>query len=673
MAKAQGEDFISFAVGTPGTDLLPLDELGRVSAEVLGSAHRVLQYGLPSAALKERIVELMATRGVACRPEQVVLTSGSQQGMDLLARLLLDPGDAVALEEAVYDGIQMAVRGRRPRVLSVPSDPEHGIDLDAFEALLADGERPRFLYVIPMGHNPMGTSLAPARRERLLDAGPALPDADRRGRRLRPALAWKGPPSRRSAPKRTGGSSTWDRCRRSLRRACASVGPWSPKSWRSSSRRSSTPPTWTPRPSPSTWSPATWPRAASRTAWRGCAPSTGAAATPCSPPSSATCRRAPAGTGPTPASSSGPTCPTWTGHRHHGAARAGDRGRRRVLPGRGLRLRRPGDGAALHAPQLRRHPAGAHGRRGPPAGPRARRRGRRDAPPAQPHLPSAPPPGKLLLRQAPGRTSFTSEVPGPTGARRSARPAYPQSIIDRGPSRRSPLAWTPRELRHRAPRPARAGHRPARCGAGIGRDQGDDSGIFPYPVYQQTLDNGLVITVIPFDSPGIVAYYSVVRAGSRQEVEPGHSGFAHFFEHMMFRGTEKYPSQAVQRRAQEDGRRLERLHHRRLDQLLHRRPVGPAREDDGPGERPVHQPPVLGVRLPHRGAGDPGRVQQERLRAVPADVREAPRAGVRQAHLRAHHHGLPGRHQGHARRVRLQPPVLRPVLPAEQRQGAGGR
>jgi len=168
MAKAQGEDFISFAVGTPGTDLLPLDELGRVTADVLGSAHRVLQYGLPSAALKDRIVELMATRGVTCGPEQVVLTSGSQQGMDLLARLLLDPGDGVALEEAIYDGIQMAVRGRRPRVLSLPSDPEEGVDLDALEALLAGGERPRFLYVIPEGHNPMGTSLSPARRERLL-------------------------------------------------------------------------------------------------------------------------------------------------------------------------------------------------------------------------------------------------------------------------------------------------------------------------------------------------------------------------------------------------------------------------------------------------------------------------------------------------------------------------
>jgi zinc protease len=65
--------------------------------------------------------------------------------------------------------------------------------------------------------------------------------------------------------------------------------------------------------------------------------------------------------------------------------------------------------------------------------------------------------------------------------------------------------------------------------------------IFPFQVSRQTLDNGLKIVVIPYDSPGTVAYYSVVRTGSRDEVEPGHSGFAHFFEHMMFRGTEKYP------------------------------------------------------------------------------------------------------------------------------------
>ncbi|MBI4719939.1 MAG: insulinase family protein [Chitinivibrionia bacterium] len=64
--------------------------------------------------------------------------------------------------------------------------------------------------------------------------------------------------------------------------------------------------------------------------------------------------------------------------------------------------------------------------------------------------------------------------------------------------------------------------------------------IFPYPIHSKRLPNGLTIVLVPFDSPGIVAYYTIVRAGSRNEIEPGLSGFAHFFEHMMFRGTEKY-------------------------------------------------------------------------------------------------------------------------------------
>ena len=68
--------------------------------------------------------------------------------------------------------------------------------------------------------------------------------------------------------------------------------------------------------------------------------------------------------------------------------------------------------------------------------------------------------------------------------------------------------------------------------------------VFPYPIQQTVLDNGLRVIAIPFDSPGIIAYYTVVRTGSRNEIEPGLSGFAHFFEHMMFRGTEKYNKDA---------------------------------------------------------------------------------------------------------------------------------
>lgn len=69
------------------------------------------------------------------------------------------------------------------------------------------------------------------------------------------------------------------------------------------------------------------------------------------------------------------------------------------------------------------------------------------------------------------------------------------------------------------------------------------SGLFPFPIESLTLPNGLKVVFVDFDSPGLAAFYAVVRTGSRNEVEPGRTGFAHFFEHMMFRGTEKYPSQ----------------------------------------------------------------------------------------------------------------------------------
>ena len=67
------------------------------------------------------------------------------------------------------------------------------------------------------------------------------------------------------------------------------------------------------------------------------------------------------------------------------------------------------------------------------------------------------------------------------------------------------------------------------------------SKVFPYPVQVTVLENGLKVVAVPFDNPGLVAYWTVVRAGSRNEIEPGKSGFAHFFEHMMFRGTDAYP------------------------------------------------------------------------------------------------------------------------------------
>lgn len=70
--------------------------------------------------------------------------------------------------------------------------------------------------------------------------------------------------------------------------------------------------------------------------------------------------------------------------------------------------------------------------------------------------------------------------------------------------------------------------------------EGSSGKILPYPIHQKKLDNGLNVVTVTYDSPGLAAFYIVVRTGSRDEIEPGKSGFAHFFEHMMFRGTDKY-------------------------------------------------------------------------------------------------------------------------------------
>lgn len=158
---------LSFAVGLPSEEVFPAEELGETAARLCHEDRTALQYGVPYPPLKAQIVDLMARRGVRCREEQIFLTSGAQQGMDLITRLLLEPRGTVAFEDIVYDGIQMAVRTLEPKVLSVPNDPYNGIDLDAVESIFASGQNPAFLYTIPEGHNPLGISLSEEKRQRL--------------------------------------------------------------------------------------------------------------------------------------------------------------------------------------------------------------------------------------------------------------------------------------------------------------------------------------------------------------------------------------------------------------------------------------------------------------------------------------------------------------------------
>src|ERR1051326_814032 len=77
--------------------------------------------------------------------------------------------------------------------------------------------------------------------------------------------------------------------------------------------------------------------------------------------------------------------------------------------------------------------------------------------------------------------------------------------------------------------------------------------IFPYPYQETALPNGLKVILIPIKNQGLVSYFTIMHAGSRDEIEPGHTGFAHFFEHMMFHGTPKYPAELYTQIASEMG------------------------------------------------------------------------------------------------------------------------
>jgi len=162
-------EIISFAMGLPAPELFPLEGLMEASKHVLANDLCALQYGPPFRPLKSWIVELMAKRNVVCCEDQVFITSGAQQGMNLLVRLLLEPGGQVLTEEMIYTGFRQVIEPYDPLALSVPTDAKTGIDVAAVASLLARGARPAFIYAISSGHNPLAVSLTSVKRLQLVE------------------------------------------------------------------------------------------------------------------------------------------------------------------------------------------------------------------------------------------------------------------------------------------------------------------------------------------------------------------------------------------------------------------------------------------------------------------------------------------------------------------------
>lgn len=160
---------LSLAGGLPAPELFPTSAYGEAVKRALENDPRALQYGASYEPLRARLAALLAERGVACGPEDILLTNGAQQAIGIAAGLLLSPGSPAVVEEAVYTGALEALAPYSPRLITVGTDRETGFDVDALESRLAAGERPAFAYVIPEAHNPTGVTLSREKRERLAD------------------------------------------------------------------------------------------------------------------------------------------------------------------------------------------------------------------------------------------------------------------------------------------------------------------------------------------------------------------------------------------------------------------------------------------------------------------------------------------------------------------------
>jgi len=187
---------ISLAGGMPDARLFPVEPFRDSLNQALGEeGSDLLQYG-PSRGhgpFLEALARRLAQRGLDVPVENLLVVSGSQQGLDLVARVLIQPGDAVVVEEPTYSGALALFRMMGARLISVPVD-EDGMQVDRLESILAR-ERPRLVYTIPNFHNPTGVTLSLARRQRLLEvcaaAGVAVVEDDADGE-----LSYDGEPPR---------------------------------------------------------------------------------------------------------------------------------------------------------------------------------------------------------------------------------------------------------------------------------------------------------------------------------------------------------------------------------------------------------------------------------------------------------------------------------------------
>src|SRR5690349_9651774 len=167
-------DTISFAGGLPAPELFPLALFREACIRVLGEiGPPALQYGSTEGyrPLREFVAARLRQRGMDFSADQVLITAGSQQALDLVGKLMIDPGDAVVIESPTYVGALQAFNMYGPSYLSVATDAD-GLHTDLLAKILR--RRPKFIYVLPNFQNPSGATLSLKRRHELAEIADAF-------------------------------------------------------------------------------------------------------------------------------------------------------------------------------------------------------------------------------------------------------------------------------------------------------------------------------------------------------------------------------------------------------------------------------------------------------------------------------------------------------------------
>ncbi len=174
-AVASRPEIVSLAGGMPYITALPLDAVGEMAGQLVTDRGTVaLQYmsAQGDPGLREGICEVMALEGIRAHPDEVVVTVGSQQALDLITRIFVDPGDVVLAEGPSYVGALGTFASYQANVVHVPMDDDGLIPealAETIARLAAQRQRVKFLYTVPSFHNPGGVTLAAERRGRVLE------------------------------------------------------------------------------------------------------------------------------------------------------------------------------------------------------------------------------------------------------------------------------------------------------------------------------------------------------------------------------------------------------------------------------------------------------------------------------------------------------------------------